>query len=106
VAARLATKAYLATAGRNKVGFTITGQDADGKPVYINGVRGMIERNAMRYYLAVEAYLASLSAPPAEQQEKRLQAWYAATERCPAQLHEMERDDYLAMKRREVQQLQ
>jgi hypothetical protein len=104
-AARLATKAYLSTTGRDKVGFTVTGQTPQGKPVYINGVRGMIERNAMRYYLAVEAYLASLSAPPAEQQEKRLRDWYAATERSAIQLHEMERDDYLAMKRREVSQL-
>ncbi len=102
-AARLAMSAYLATAGRDKIGFSITGKADDGKPVYIDGVRGVVERNTMRYYLAIEAYLGSLSAPPGEQQEKRLRDWFAATERHPAQLHEIDRDDYLAMKRHELQ---
>ena len=101
--ARLAMQAYLATAGRDKVGFSVTGKGDDGKPVYIDGVRGVVERNTMRYYLAIEAYLDSLSAPASGQQEKRLRDWFAATERHPQQLHEMERDDYLKMKRSELQ---
>jgi hypothetical protein len=103
VAARLALQAYLATAGSGKIGFSITGKDSDGKPVYIDGVRGVMERNTMRYYLAIEAYLGALSAPPAEQSDKRLRDWYAATERFAPQLHEMSRDEYLTMKRKEVQ---
>ncbi len=102
-AARLAMQAYLGTAGRDKIGFSITGKGEDGKPVYIKGVRGVVERNTMRYYLAIEAYLGSLSVPPGEQQEGRLRDWFAATERHAAQLHEMERDEYLKMKRSEVQ---
>ena len=102
-AARLAMQAYLATAGREKVGFSVTGKTDDGKPIYIDGVRGVVERNTMRYYLAIEAYLGSLSAQPGDQQERRLRDWYAATERHAPQLHEMERDEYLTMKRREVQ---
>ena len=101
--ARLAMQAYLATAGRDKVGFSVTGKGDDGKPLYIDGVRGVVERNTMRYYLAIEAYLGSLSAPPGEQQEKRLRDWFASTERHARQLHEIERDDYLAMKRNELQ---
>ena len=102
-AARLAMQAYLATAGRDKVGFSVTGKTDDGKPVYIDGVRGVVERNTMRYYLAIEAYLGSLAAPASEQQERRLRDWFAATERHAQQLHEMERDDYLKMKRSELQ---
>ena len=102
-AARLAMQMYLGTTGRDKIGFSITGKTEDGKPIYIGGVRGVVERNTMRYYLAIESYLDSLAAPPAEQQEKRLRDWFAATERYAPQLHEMERDEYLAMKRREVQ---
>jgi hypothetical protein len=102
-AARLAMQLYLATTGRDKVGFSITGKNQDGKPSYVDGVRGVVERNTMRYYLAIEAYLGAASAPPAEQQEKRLRDWFAATERYPVQLHEIERDDYLAMKRHELQ---
>ena len=104
--ARMATQAYLATAGRDKVGFTVTGRTADGKPVYIDGVRGMVERNVMRYYLAIEAYLGALSVPPPERTEKRLRDWFAATERNATQLHEVERDEYLAMKREALQRVQ
>ena len=60
VAGRLAMQGYLATAGADKVGFTVTGRDGSGQPIYIGGVRGAIERNAMRYYLAIDAHLASL----------------------------------------------
>lgn len=105
-AARLGMQAYLATAGRDKIGFSITGKDGDGRPTYIGGVRGVIERNTMRYFLAIEAYLGSLAAPPAERQEKRLRDWFAATERYAPQLHEMAQDDYLAMKRHEMQRAQ
>ncbi|HZT55437.1 MAG TPA: hypothetical protein VFA35_04360 [Burkholderiaceae bacterium] len=101
--ARLAMQAYLSTAGREKVGFSVVGKTEDGKPLYIDGVRGVVERNTMRYYLAIEVYLGSLAAPPGEQQEKRLRDWFAATERHALQLHEIERDDYLKMKRSELQ---
>ncbi|HZF81324.1 MAG TPA: hypothetical protein VEZ89_16225, partial [Rubrivivax sp.] len=56
MAARMATDAYLATKGRSKVGFSKAG---DGS--YVGGVQGVAERNTMRYYLAIEAFLDSLS---------------------------------------------
>jgi len=102
-AARLAMQLYLATAGREKVGFSVTGKGDDGKPVYVDGVRAVVERNTMRYYLAIETYLGSMSAPPAEREERRLREWFAATERHALQLHEMERDEYIAMKHHELQ---
>jgi len=100
--ARLAMQAYLSTAGRNKVGFSIVGHEADGRPAYIGNMRGVIERNTMRYYLAIDAYLNALSSPPQEQLERRLRGWYTATERYPRQLHEMDEADYLTMKRNEI----
>ena len=39
--------------------------------------------------------------PPAAQFEKSVKDWYVATERYPRQLHEIEKNDYLEMKRRE-----
>ena len=104
--ARLAMQGYLASAGRKKVGFTITGRTADGRPIYIGGTRGVVERNTMRYYLAIEAYLGALSAPAAQQIEQRLLAWYAGAEAYPAQLHELKRTDYLNMKRKEIRRQQ
>ena len=105
-AARLAMQAYLVTAGRDKLGFSVTGTTGDGKPEYVDGVRGVLERNTMRYYLAIETYLNALSTAPGEQPEKRLRDWFAATERHAPQLHEMERDEYLTMKRHELQRQQ
>lgn len=106
LAGTMATKAYLATAGRSKVGFSTVGQASNGQPQYIGGVRGAVERNAMRYYLAIESYLQSLSAPPAAQFDRRLQSFFAALEQYPRQLHEMERDAYIAMKQREYDRQQ
>lgn len=93
---------YLATIGRKKVGFSIVDHKPDGTPIYINNIRGVVERNAMRYYLAIEAYLGAVHLPPAEQPEKRLRDWFTAIEHYPQQLHEMERDEYLSMKRLEL----
>jgi hypothetical protein len=101
MAGKMAMNAYLATVGASKVGFTVTGRDGNGEPVYIGGVRGAIERNAMRYYLAIDAKLAAMHAPQGEQLEKRMEAWFDASERYPRQLHEMDRAAYLAMKRGE-----
>jgi hypothetical protein len=60
----------------------------------------------MRYYLAIEAFLGSLSAPPQARLEKRLRDWFAAHERFPRQLHEISQAEYLEMKRKEYQRQQ
>jgi hypothetical protein len=102
VAARLALSAYLSTLGSGKVGFSVVDKLPDGKPVYVGNVRGVVERNTMRYYLAIDAYLGAMAAPPAQQVEKRLRDWFTATERYALQLHEMSDTEYLEMKRKEV----
>lgn len=101
VKARMALNAYLGTAGRDKVGFSVKGKDAEGRPVYVGGMRGAVERNTVRYYLALESYFAALELPPEQRFERRLRAWYAATERYPRQLRELGEDEYLDIKRRE-----
>jgi hypothetical protein len=101
VAGRLAMGAYLGTTGREKVGFTVIGTLADGRPKLIGGMRGVAERNTMRYYLAIESHLGALSSPPQARIEKSLRDWFAATERYPRQLHELREAEYLDMKRRE-----
>jgi hypothetical protein len=97
-AARLAMSTYLHTAGRDKVGFTVTGDAADGAPVYVGGARGAVERNAMRYFLAIETLLASSSKSPASRREWQLMAWFDATEKYRRQLHEVTRAEYLSGK--------
>ena len=99
MAGRLAMQGYLATAGSGKVGFTRI--NGDQKQDYVGGMRGAIERNTMRYYLAIEAYLASLERPAAQQLDARLEHWFDATEQFPQQLHEIDRSSYIVMKREE-----
>lgn len=101
-AARVATSAYLATSGRDKVGFTVVGRDEDGAPRYVGGIQGIAERNTMRYFLAIESYLDTLPAPEAQRLDKRLRDWFAATERYARQLHEQTLEEYVAMKHKEA----
>ena len=106
MAARWAMQAYLATLGRDKRGFTLAASGRDGRPQAVGGLRGVLERNTVRYYLAIEAYLGAQSLPAAQQAQKSLQDWFDATERYAEQLHELSRDDYLAMKQRELMRQQ
>ncbi len=106
VAGRIAMQGYLATAGADKVGFTSTGRDGNGQPIYIGGMRGAIERNAMRYYLAIDAHLASLRVPLEQQLDTRIDTWFNATERYARQLREMDRATYVGMKRGEWERQQ
>lgn len=101
VSAKMAMQAYLRTVGGQKVGFTAEGRQPDGRPALVGGLRGALERNVMRYYLAIDAYLAALSAPPDERLEERLHDWFDSTERYALQLHELDQDEYLQMKRKE-----
>ena len=105
-AARWAMQLYLGTLGHDKVGFTVLGRLPDGRAQYVGGLRGVLERNAVRYALAVHAYLDALARPAPEQLALRLEGWFDATERHARQLHELGREDYLAMKREEVQRQQ
>jgi len=95
-AARVAMQAYLSTTGSDKVGFSSTGTK-NGKPDYVKGVRGVVERNAMRYFLAIEAFF---DAPT--QTDRRIRDWFKASEQYAVQLHEMDESAYVTMKTREV----
>src|SRR5207342_3849458 len=89
-AARLATEGYLATGGSGKVGFTRV-VERGGKVGYVGGMRAAVERNTMRYFLAIQCYLDSLSQPPGRQFSSRIERWFDATEKYATQLHEMDR---------------
>lgn len=103
---RLAMKTYLSTIGSDKVGFTMAQDSSTGKSEYIGGVRGLVERNTMRYYLAIDAYLQALSSPAGKRLDQRLATWFDATEQYPRQLHEVDRDAYMTMKHDEYQRQQ
>jgi hypothetical protein len=102
LAAHWAMKAYLATIGSDKLGLSVVGQRADGQPIHVGGVRGVLERNTLRYYLAIDSYVEAHAQPGAEQLQRSLQIWFSATERYAKQLHEIDRNAYVDMKLREV----
>lgn len=94
----LVMQSYLATSGKDKVGFTAQGVDDQGHPRLVGGMRGVMERNTMRYFLAIEAYLAGSDAPADKRRAARAERWYAFVEQYPRQLREMTRAQYLALK--------
>jgi hypothetical protein len=99
---RTATRFYLSGAGQEKIGFSVERYE-NGEPIYVRGMKGIIERNAMRYYLALTTFLDTLHLPEEERFEARLHAWFEATEKYRQQLHEMEEEEYLEGKRKERQ---
>lgn len=101
---RLLSAGYFTTVGRDKVGFSAAGVDADGKPALVGGLVGGIERNIVRNFLAVETLLEEKVSGPGVPLERRLTHWFMLTERHARQLHEMELAEYLDIKRREYTQ--
>jgi hypothetical protein len=99
--ARMAIKTYFATLAHDKVGFSSSAADKMGNPVYTGGVRGAIERNAVRYYLALRTYMDTFKSPGDQRFEKQINRWYNLTASFPRQLYEMDKEEYLATKRRE-----
>ncbi len=98
---RMMVSGYLQTLGRKKIGFSVVGADEQGRPIYVRGTRGMLERNAVRYYLAVKAYLDTRHIQAEDRFERRLNRWFDLTGRYHAQLYEYDRTYYLACKKKE-----
>ncbi len=100
--ARFALNTYLSTLGRNKVGFSETGVDEHGEPVYIKGIQGIVERNTMRYFFALNSYFSTYSQPEKQRFDASLNRWFDYVEKYPKQLYEVPRDEYLKAKHKEL----
>ncbi|PKN12369.1 MAG: hypothetical protein CVU69_07745 [Deltaproteobacteria bacterium HGW-Deltaproteobacteria-4] len=98
LALRLAGKAYFSTLGQDKVGFTVTGTDKNGKDIHIGGPRGATERNAVRYYFAIQSFMTTMPSPEKSLFSRRINNWYDLTARYKEQLFELDKQDYLAFK--------
>jgi hypothetical protein len=99
--ANIVLNTYLATVGSHKVGFTEIGKDPGGNPNYIKGIEGVIERNIMRYFLALQSYLDNINLPKTLQFEARINRWYDLSRNYSRQLYELGKEDYLGHKRKE-----
>ena len=79
----------------------MTGTDRKGNPVYIGGPRGAIERNAVRYYFAIQSFMNTLRYPETSRFSMRIIEWYNLTILYRKQLFDLEKNDYLAFKTKE-----
>ncbi len=100
---RGAMNIYLDTAGRDKVGFTVTEYDESNNPVYVKGIQGMSERNLVRYLLAIDVFLKTLDDDGPDAFMRRAGMWFDATEEYALQLREVSREAYLGAKQREYE---
>ncbi len=92
------TASYLATFGRYKVGFSTVGVDQAGEPVYVKGIRGIVERNAMRYYLALKAFADTQHANASERFQTRIKYWVDLAMAYPRQFDGLDKKKYLEAK--------
>lgn len=97
------TSAYLSTVGSDKTGFSRVDENGELQPV--QGIRGIIERNVMRYHLAINAFFSTRTFPEDQRQEASLINWFKQNDSYP-QLHEMDEAEYLEIKREEWQNQQ
>lgn len=94
---------YLSTLGKDKQGIEVIDHDAQGKPIYSSGAKGVAERNLVRYYLAFMTFFERRSEGDGEKRyEAQLHDWFASTEQF-SQLYEMTETEYLDSKHRERQ---
>lgn len=100
--ARVAVQSYLATLGRTKVGFTVDKYDENNDPVYVKGMQGIIERNSMRYFIAIRAFLDTFSQNK-DDWDKRVDLWYQLALPFERQLLEVKERKYLDTKYKEFE---
>ena len=98
--ARWAIDLYLGTIARHKKGFS-TVSLSDNSTQQIGGMRGALERNVMRYYLAIVTHLHAEKSQT--NLEQRWLHWYQLTSKYP-QLYEVSETEYISNKFREYTQ--
>lgn len=93
IRSRLATSAYLVGEAGKRPGISYS-ISSDGIREYVTGVRALMERNAMRYFLAVLATLET------DDPVSAVDAWYEMASRYKADLPEQNKDDYAESRHR------
>jgi len=94
---RLGSSVYLSTLGADKVGFSLR-RDESGEINFISGIEAIVERNVMRYFLALSVYMENTDT------DKMIKAWYLSTEKYARQLHEVKEAQYIKTKQLEFKQ--
>jgi len=98
---RMATYTYINVFARDKPGFTMVKPAGADRPLPITGFPAIIERSSVRAYLALKSMMVNRHLRPDQQYEARLRTWYDLNVPYNKQLYELERSQYLDIKRRE-----
>ena len=93
-----ALKLYYATLGRKKVGFSVVGRNKQGNPIFVKGNQGLIERNSVRFYFAIQAFMETYGFQDDVRFNKRIHRWYDLVRQCPRQLYELPEKEYIENK--------
>lgn len=92
--ARLMQHLYFSTIARKKEGFSLY-KDKKGRTVPVRGLQAAVERNSMRYFLAVRAFFETDA-----KNQSAYDYWFDLTSHYP-QLYELSKEQYLSNKDRE-----
>jgi len=98
--ASMAISGYLATLGRGKVGFSVESYDEKKQPQYVKGMQGIVERNSMRYFLAIRTVI-DTNDQQINNWDNRITHWYKLAYPYQRQLLELEDKKYLNTKKEE-----
>lgn len=88
IRSRLATRAYLVGEAGSRPGISYS-TGSDGTRDYVTGVRALIERNAMRYFLALLATFET------DDPASAVNAWYDMASHYKADLAEQDKEVYV-----------
>ncbi len=97
----LLIKSYFAVWGNRMIGFSKPARQSGPGNVYVRGLRGATERNIVRYYLAIIAYMDTVNDQEDQRFQDRINRWYDLTTRYKKQLYFADKDRYVALKRRD-----
>ncbi len=92
---RVVTGLYLAFSGAGKVGFSTVNQ-SDGQFSPVRGEQGIVERNLMRYLLAIRAFIEEGGAR--EDLKATFRRWFFLSTLYREQLYEIPEQDYMRYK--------
>lgn len=93
IRAAVAMRFHFATSGRDELGFSSNTQGES-----VRGMRGAVERDVMRQFLAIEAHALSDDKRPEQRFEKSLDRWLAAIDHYPERLAETDPAHYREIK--------
>jgi len=101
---KLLTSAYVAT--HRRIGFSVIGINKIGQLIYSKGKKALIERNVMRCYLALIAFMDTKHMNTEDRFEVRTTYWFNLMERYFPKPYDVDRKKYIITKSHDLEEYQ